>query len=325
MNKTIKQAFTLIELLVVIAIIGILSGLIVVAMGGMTDKANIAKAQVFSNSLRNSLMLNIVGEWKFDGVGKNDGDVADITYVDDTWGSNNGFFCPVDASNPHPFPTVKTGSNCISGSCLYFDNIDDNIRASAALKYTGEGMTISAWIKIDPSATNFSYIVSKPWNSSGYYNYYLFWGPTNTISFWLGGNSNNGPTISSLSNVLKNKWYYVVATVNSDTASQSPKLMKLYINGDSVASGTHTITTWTPTLGGGDQLTDLAIGHLYRCDQSVPDRFFHGYMDEVRIYNAAMPTSQIKEQYYIGLNSLLADGNINAKEYSERINLIAIQ
>ena len=52
MNKFIKQAFTLIELLVVIAIIGILSGLIVVSMSGVTQKATIAKAQVFSNSLR---------------------------------------------------------------------------------------------------------------------------------------------------------------------------------------------------------------------------------------------------------------------------------
>jgi prepilin-type N-terminal cleavage/methylation domain-containing protein len=63
MNKLLRQAFTLIELLVVIAIIGILSGLIVVSMSGVTQKANIAKAQVFSNSLRNSLMLIIVGEW----------------------------------------------------------------------------------------------------------------------------------------------------------------------------------------------------------------------------------------------------------------------
>ena len=55
MNRFIKKAFTLIELLVVIAIIGILSGLIVVTMSGVTQKARIAKAQAFSNSLRNAL------------------------------------------------------------------------------------------------------------------------------------------------------------------------------------------------------------------------------------------------------------------------------
>jgi len=81
MNKLLKQAFTLIELLVVIAIIGILSGLIVVSMGNMNQKATIAKAQVFSNSLRNSLMANIVSEWKMDeGSGAT---------VNDTWGGLN--------------------------------------------------------------------------------------------------------------------------------------------------------------------------------------------------------------------------------------------
>jgi len=319
MNKLIKKAFTLIELLVVIAIIGILSGLIVVSMGGMTEKATIAKAQVFSNSLRNSLMLDIVSEWKFDGTGKNDGEAADIIYVDDTWGKNDGYFCSVNASNPHPFPTVKTGNNCISGSCLYFDNIDDNIRTSSSLRYTGGGMTISAWVKIDSAAANSSYLVSKPWNGNGYYNYYFYWNATNTISFWIGGDSNNGPVISSPANVVKNKWHHIVATVNSDTASQSPKAIKLFVNGDSVASGIHTITTWVPTLGGADQLVDLAIGHVYRCDQSVPERFFHGYMDEVRIYNAAIPTSQIKEQYFAGLNSLLANKTINSSEYYSKI------
>ena len=68
MSKLIKQAFTLIELLVVIAIIGILSGLIVVAMGGVTQKATIAKSQIFSNSLRNSLMLDILAQYTFDDI-----------------------------------------------------------------------------------------------------------------------------------------------------------------------------------------------------------------------------------------------------------------
>ena len=46
-------------------------------------------------------MLNLVSEWKFDGAGKNDGEIADATYAQDTWGSNNGA-----VSYP---PIVKTG------------------------------------------------------------------------------------------------------------------------------------------------------------------------------------------------------------------------
>jgi prepilin-type N-terminal cleavage/methylation domain-containing protein len=76
MRRINISAFTLIELLVVIAIIGILSALIIVGMSSTTQKATIAKAQVFSNSLRNSLMNNLISEWKFNGSGLNDGDNA---------------------------------------------------------------------------------------------------------------------------------------------------------------------------------------------------------------------------------------------------------
>ena len=77
MNKLLKTAFTLIELLVVIAIIGILSGLIVVSMSGVTEKANIAKSQVFSNSLRNSLMINTVSQYNFNDSNLQEADVVD--------------------------------------------------------------------------------------------------------------------------------------------------------------------------------------------------------------------------------------------------------
>jgi hypothetical protein len=49
-----------------------------------------------------------------------------------------------------------------------------------------------------------------------------------------------------------------------------------------------------------------------------------GLMDEIRIFNAAMPTSQIKEQYYVGLNKLLANGGITQEEYQNRIGELAM-
>ncbi|MFA5013447.1 MAG: type II secretion system protein, partial [Candidatus Paceibacterota bacterium] len=84
MNKRLFRAFTLIELLVVIAIIGILSALIIVGMNSTTQKATIAKAQVFSNSLRNSLMGNLISEWKFDQV-----NVPAANQTPDSWSGGN--------------------------------------------------------------------------------------------------------------------------------------------------------------------------------------------------------------------------------------------
>jgi prepilin-type N-terminal cleavage/methylation domain-containing protein len=128
MNKLLKQAFTLIELLVVIAIIGILSGLIVVSMGGVTSKANIAKAQVFSNSLRNSLMLNLVSEWRLDGD------------AIDSWGNNDGTVTGA---------TWETNTNnCINSTCLLFSGgTGDYVLMAAITELTvGKPFILSAWV-----------------------------------------------------------------------------------------------------------------------------------------------------------------------------------
>jgi hypothetical protein len=48
--------------------------------------------------------------------------------------------------------------------------------------------------------------------------------------------------------------------------------------------------------------------------------YFNGLMDDIRMYDAAIPISQMKEQYYVGLNSLLSSGRIEKEEYLSRIN-----
>ena len=51
--------------------------------------------------------------------------------------------------------------------------------------------------------------------------------------------------------------------------------------------------------------------------------FFKGLVDDFRIYNAALSTAQIKQNYIVGLNSLLANGNISKEEYNQRLNNLA--
>jgi len=56
MNK-INKGFTLIELLVVIAIIGILSGLIIVSMGGATNSAKDARIKSEMDQIRSTAII----------------------------------------------------------------------------------------------------------------------------------------------------------------------------------------------------------------------------------------------------------------------------
>jgi prepilin-type N-terminal cleavage/methylation domain-containing protein len=152
-----KSSFTLIELLVVIAIIGILAGIIVVSMTNATDKANIAKSQVFANSLRDTLGANLVSEWRLDGTAT-DGSVATASDVLDTWGTNNGIITTQ--------PIVKTGSSCVSGSCLQFDGVDDfvNFGNNPSLSMGTGDMTVSLWAKFDNAIAPLNWVWrSKFW------------------------------------------------------------------------------------------------------------------------------------------------------------------
>jgi prepilin-type N-terminal cleavage/methylation domain-containing protein len=307
MNKTIKQAFTLIELLVVIAIIGILSGLIVVSMGGMTTKATIAKAQVFSNSLRNSLLLNLVSEWKFDGSAS-DGSIATNDDVLDTWGSvNNG---NVTAHQP----TTRAGSNCVSGSCLQFDGVDDwvDFGGGSSLNFDNtDDFTFSVWVKdLNTVISNGSVTGLLLKNTSMGIDYYPY---ANQVRAGIRNSVNGTQTVDyNLGSEKLSNWTYIVFTYKTESLEG----IKIYTNGlfrlskstiglSSFSSATH-LTTGYGILGG---------NHAY----------FNGLVDDVRVFDAAIPDSQIKEQYYAGLNSLLTNGNIDARDYEERINSIALK
>ena len=283
MNKIIKRAFTLIELLVVIAIIGILSGMIVISMGGVTQKANIAKVQVFSNSLRNSLMSNLVSEWKLDNG-------SGTTAIDSWSGGNNGTLNGFVDTTAGYGDTHTSGwmssSNCILGTCLKFDGIDDYISFSSTINTTARTQT--GWFyfsQIAATRGNHTYTFSNLYQH--YANNYLY--ISGTSDYFNAGITTVG-------------WYYL-ALVFSDKANNTGAI--LYVNGvaKNIAqqTGLHTIND-VSYIGVPSSVTTLL-----------------GYADDIRIYNSVIPTSQIKEQYYAGLNNLLANGQIDKEEYQNRI------
>lgn len=287
MSRIKQFAFTLIELLVVIAVIGILSGLIVVSMNGITQKATIAKAQVFSNSLRNSLMANIVSEWKLDGN------------VNDSWGTNNGSF----SGSP---PTLST--DCIYGSCYSFDGINNYITIpdSNSLDIT-DAITLEAWVKVfSLQNNNYEYIIRKTASDPSQGTLYgLLMGYSDAkVRFFLWTEDNVGCSfgVDSASLLGLNNWYHLVATYD-----YLNHVSKIYING--TLDNTRTVLT-------GKIRTNANL--IYLSSKADGTLYFNGLMDNVRIYNVALPISQIKEQYYSGLNSMLLNGQINKDEYQEK-------
>jgi len=301
MNKLIKQAFTLIELLVVIAIIGILSGLIVVAMGGVTTKATMAKAQIFSNSLRNSLMMNIVAQYNFDDVIDYNSTTKLVNSsgnIPDSWGNNKGI--------AYGNPMLKEGSDCISSHCLSFDGANDyvEIASSPELHPTVE-YSIALWVRAGTPKEWSGLIGTYPYQNG----YLIYLSDTTGIPDGVAYIDGVRKDVGVGSGLITGNWYYIAFTVKQNNS------MKIYLNGElkgslPILSGTITTNSNPVRIAGQGNGTPL---------------WFDGSVDDVRIYNAAIPISQIKEQYYAGLNSLLANGSITNKEYSERINSIAQQ
>jgi prepilin-type N-terminal cleavage/methylation domain-containing protein len=313
MSKGLKQAFTLIELLVVIVIIGILSGLIIVVTNGMTGNANMAKAKVFSNSLRSVLMMNIVAQYTFDDIIDYDPSTKVINStaenVPDSWSDNEG------TASGEPF--LREGNDCVFVKCIQFDG-SNYINVGTLGTWGSErnnSFTISAWVKpninnammsvmaVVDNATNGRNGVTLKVNTSSTLN--LLAG---SVRIGLASNETSPKALNGATNanyVPVGVWTYIATTVIPPTNT-----VKIYINGasKSVIYGTRT----TPAIF--SNFANFFTLGAHNTPSGVIEKF-NGSIDDVRIYNAVMPTSYIKEQYYAGLNNLLINGSIDKEEY----------
>ncbi|MFA5012995.1 MAG: LamG-like jellyroll fold domain-containing protein [Candidatus Paceibacterota bacterium] len=291
MNKIIKKqlAFTLIELLVVIAIIGILSALIVVGMNSTTQKANVAKSQVFANSLRNSLMSNIVAQYSFDDINASDYDPTtkvmnnDAGNVPDSWLDNEG--------RAYNGPIVKDGADCVSGKCLSFDANDDYVSCgNIGIPINGTA-TLEGWFYANSKATD-----------SGHFNYFFYGDSTDNLFYIHSANNyiyTAGWEYVPYDFPIK-KWNHLVLTYSGDSSTA-----KLYVNG---------IKYSFTIQSGASNMPSLTIFGIAKATVS-----FDGMIDEIRVYNAIVPTSQIQQNYFTGLNKLFAKNQITQTDYQQRL------
>jgi prepilin-type N-terminal cleavage/methylation domain-containing protein len=287
-----KKSFTLIEILVVIVIIGILSAFIIVSMSGVSSKASIAKGQVFANSLKNSLLINLVSEWKLD-------DASGTTAVD-SWGSNNGTW--TGPAGSYTSPSWRTASECVSGGCLAFDGTDDwvNIGQPASLDFTN-AFTVSLWFKRGSALDN-GLMGRHSWPAGLLRGFMVDVTAANVLRLGIGDGTSGQQLQSSISPGL-NKWHLATATFGSATA-------KIYLDG---ALGNSNAASFT------NDNTNLGIGVW-----SSASGYFTGLIDDVKVFNAAMSTSQVQENYYAGLNKLLINNGFGIVEYGQRLGELKI-
>jgi prepilin-type N-terminal cleavage/methylation domain-containing protein len=284
-----NKSFTLIEILVVIVVIGVLSAFILVGMSSISSKANIAKSQAFINSMDNSLLLARVSQWKFDELTS----APHNTPIVDYWGSNAGTLSTGDGT------VDKLRTDCSYGKCIYFDGLDDYIDCgSGSTLNISNFITISAWVKYNTTTTPFIVWANNLYRfavGSGHGGYVT----TDSVAF-----IQSGIQVVAMSNqnvITPNIWIHIAYTKNGTGATN-----KLYINGIST----------TLFLNTSYDYTSLGTNYIGKYSSA---QNFSGLIDDVRIYNQAIPTSEIQQNYFLGLNNLLANNGISEEEYIAKI------
>jgi len=129
------------------------------------------------------------------------------------------------------------------------------------------------------------------------------------LDFFIAKNELGSPSDAITDNTIllrDGKWHNVLAERNNN-------FIKIYIDGKYI-NQKNTTTIF-------DVNTNLSanIGAMYFTTDSVFNQFFNGSIDDVRIYNAALSSSQIRQNYIAGLNLLLGKGLISGEEYNLRI------
>ena len=152
---------------------------------------------------------------------------------------------------------------------VFFDGARDAVVQNADLLKPAS-LTVSAYVKADPSVSDWEWIAAHGDN----WGLYITANGVAELYYYDGG---EWPNIAGSVNVRDNQWHHIAATFDDET-----KEMNLYIDGELDAS---IISSGSITYDFGD---DFHIGSMNN------DRRFLGAIDELRVYDEVLTESQIK-------------------------------
>jgi len=297
----------MVELLVVIAVIGILSSVVILNLGSMKQKANIARGKTFSASIHQKAGIDCLGAWDFDeGSGSvakdasgfgNDGTISGAAFAQETPEGNNisghyglqfnsGNY--INMGNPE---SLKTINELTVEAWAKFSGIDYTQSTGKLVAIAAKGAPDSAgpnsgwWFTYDNrnNRNNFAYACFG--NSNG---------------GWAGGGNNFSAYSYNFNNGI---WYHLAITANSSEA-------RLYINGNQIGA--------PKTLS--NVVLSNSTNNFYVGAYGGGSATFQGTMDAVRVYGQSLSSSQIRGRYLAGLEKLQASGQIPNNKYHKKIS-----
>ncbi len=205
----------------------------------------------------------LVGHWSFDG--------KDMTQnAKDTSGQGNTGYLVGYTST-----TTSAGK---LGQAMRFDGSTQYVNVNDNLSLNPSAITVSSWIKASSFTNAYNTIVHKG-DGSNFYEVYVK--SNGKLAVYNG----NNPTFSQYDGtgtytLSTNQWYFVTFTYDSVNG------LKGYVNG--ALDGSDVVNGLV-----GLSSTALSIGR----DSWTAGRFFSGSIDDVRIYNRALSSAEVKKLY----------------------------
>lgn len=164
---------------------------------------------------------------------------------------------------------------------LVLDGANDYVLVSDAtsLDLTSE-LTVEAWVKVDAFSTGYQSIIVKGWDGSE--NYEILIGPDGKVEVAITWNDLSRSYPSSNHAISAGAWHHIALTYDSFY------ILKIYVDG--VLDGEESHPGRVPRSNS----SPLYIGAEYSplWDPEL-ERYFDGYIDEVRIWNIALGAYQL--------------------------------
>ena len=251
-------------------------GFIAACLGFVAFIPNAEAAIVIQAPKYIGLTNGLVGYWSFDGK-----DMAGNTAYDRSGNNNNGTL-----TNG---PTRAIGK---IGHGLSFDGVDDYVDSGTASVLDDLGpVSISAWIyPRSEGESGVGAIVTKDTAlTSGYWLLRMYSAGINSLSF-IKNYSTTDLIIATADNAITlNTWQHITLVWDGSSSAVNAKI---YINA--------TEASYVQQQNGVDTKNSDNALNLYIGNRGNSNITFDGSIDDVRIYNRALTSDEVKRLYNLG-------------------------